>query len=237
MTSTSFELRVLPDAEAVADAAADILAAHAARGHQIALSGGSTPQRAYQLAAGRLADWSAARLWLGDDRYVPLDDERSNHRMVVEQLVAPLAEDRRPVLEAVRVDEPLEQAASDYEVRLRGALRDGAGLDLAVMGLGPDAHTASLFPGKPAVGETERWVVAVPEAGLEPFVPRVTLTRPVFEAAREMVWLVAGASKAEAMVRAFGDPPDPDAPSALVRPRTGRMLVLADREAAQQLSG
>lgn len=230
--SPHVERKVLADAEAVADLAAELLAAHAEQGHQIALAGGSTPKRAYRLATERLGDWSRATLWLGDERLVPLDDERSNARMVDEQLLSVLAEDKRPAFETVRTDLPLEQAASDYEVRLRGALRDGAGLDLVLLGLGPDSHTASLFPGKPAVEETERWVAPVPEAGMDPQVPRVSLTLPVLELAREVVFLVAGADKAEAMRRAFGPEPDPASPAAHVRPRTGRMLLLCDEAAA-----
>ena len=229
---TGVERKVVRDAEAVATLAAELLAAHAGQGHHIALAGGSTPKRAYRLATERLEDWSRATLWLGDERLVPADDERSNARMVSEQLLGALPEDRRPAFEAVRTDLPLEQAASDYEVRLRGVLRDGAGLDLVLLGLGPDAHTASLFPGKPAVREAERWVAPVPEAGMEPQVPRVTLTLPVLELAREVVFLVAGADKAQALQRAFGDDPDPASPAAHVRPRTGRLLVLCDEAAA-----
>jgi len=218
---TDIDLRVLPDAEAVADAAADLLVRHAAEGHQIALSGGSTPKRAYALATGRLEDWSAATLWLGDERLVPPDDERSNARMVREQLLDRLAEGHRPAFEAVDTGLELERAANDYELRLRGALRDGAALDLALMGLGPDGHTASLFPGKPEALEAERWVVPVPEPGMDPRVARVSLTLPLFNAAREVVFLVAGADKAHAMGRAFGDSPDPASPAAHARPNPG----------------
>lgn len=234
---TDLDLRVLPDAEAVADAAADLLVRHAAEGHQIALSGGSTPKRAYALAAGRLEDWSAATLWLGDERLVPPDDDRANARMVREQLLDRLAEEHRPAFEPVDTALDLDRAANDYELRLRGALRDGAALDLALLGLGPDAHTASLFPGKPEALEAERWVVPVPEPGMDPRVPRVSMTLPVFNAAREVVFLVAGADKAQAMARAFGDPPDPESPAAHGRPTAGRLVVLCDEAAAAGLSG
>jgi 6-phosphogluconolactonase len=232
---TDFDLRVLADAEAVAGAAADLLARHAAEGHQIALSGGSTPKRAYALAVERLTDWSGATLWLGDERVVEATDERANARMVREQLLDRLAQEHRPAFEAVDTTLELPQAANDYEVRLRGALRDGAALDLALMGLGPDAHTASLFPGKPEALEGERWVVAVPEPGMDPRVARVSLTLPVFNAAHEVVFLVAGADKAEAMGRAFGDAPDGVSPAAHVRPSPGRLLVLCDEAAAAGL--
>jgi 6-phosphogluconolactonase len=103
------------------------------------------------------------------------------------------------------------------------------------MGLGPDAHTASLFPGKPALGAIGRRAVAVPEAGMEPQVPRVTLTIEVFNSAREIVFLVAGADKAGALARAFGNTPDLDAPAARIRPVDGHLLVLADRAAGADL--
>ena len=229
------ELRVLPDAEAVAVAAAEILAAAAKAGGQIALSGGSTPKRAYRLAAEQLADWSSATLWLGDERHVPPDDERSNGRMVREQLIDVLEPSGRPRFEALAAGASLHQAAADYDGRLRSALLNGGRLDLAIMGIGPDAHTASLFPGKPAVEERRRWVVEVREAGMVPWVPRVTMTLPVFDSARDVVFLAAGEDKAEAVARAFADPPDPAAPSGMVRVRAGRLLVLADGAAAAGL--
>jgi 6-phosphogluconolactonase len=222
------EIHVLPDADAVASAAADLMVEHARNGAQIALAGGSTPKAAYRAAAQRLDDWSAARLWLGDERLVPETDPRSNYRMAREQL------GEHAPIERVRTEAGLEGAAGDYETRLRAALGDRIGLDLALMGLGPDGHTASLFPGKPALDERERLVAGVPEAGMEPQVPRVTLTLPVFNATREVVFLVAGADKALAVARAFGDPPDATVPSAHVRP-AGRLLVLCDEAAAARL--
>ena len=221
------EVRVLADAEAVASAAADLMVEHARNGAHIALSGGSTPKAAYRFAAERLEDWSRATLWLGDERLVGEDDERSNYRMAREQLggAAPI--------ERVATEHGLMGAVGDYEARLRAAL-GAAALDLALMGLGPDGHTASLFPGKPALEETGRLVAEVPEAGMEPQVPRVTLTFPAFNATREVVFLVAGADKALAVQRAFGDPPDGTVPAAHVRP-AGRLLVLCDEAAAARL--
>ncbi|MGI8622236.1 MAG: 6-phosphogluconolactonase [Solirubrobacteraceae bacterium] len=219
-------VEVLPDAEAVAAAAADRLVA--ARGH-VALSGGSTPKRAYALAARRRSDWSGVIFWLGDERHVAPDDERSNLRMAREQLGG------EAPIEAVRTELALEDAAADYEERLGAALGPGGRLDLALMGLGPDGHTASLFEGKPALQERVRLAVAVPEAGMGPFVARVTLTLPAFDAARAVLFLVAGEDKAKALRRAFGERPDPAAPSARVRPFDGELLVLADRAAAAAL--
>lgn len=215
-------LEVLDDKEAVAQRAAEILTT--ATGH-VALSGGSTPKRAYALAAAR-EDWSGVTLWMGDERHVPPDDEDSNYGMARAQLgeAAPI--------EPVRVELGLGEAAADYGRRFRDA---GGRLDLALMGLGPDGHTASLFPGKPALEERDHLVAAVPEPGLDPRVPRVTMTFKAFDLAGQVVFLVAGEDKAEAMVRAFGDPPDLGAPSARVRPLSGRLLVLADRAAAAGL--
>jgi 6-phosphogluconolactonase len=214
------QIEVLESKEAVARRAADLLVS--ARGH-VALSGGSTPKAAYVLAGQERTDWTGVTLWLGDERYVPIDDERSNAGMVRASLGL--------VPELVRTDLPLEEAAADYGRRFKAA---GGRLELSLMGLGPDGHTASLFPGKPALEEDHHLVVEVPEPGLDPRVPRVTLTFPAFAAAREVVFLVAGEDKAEAMVRAFGDEPDLSAPAARVRAGE-RLLVLADRAAAAHL--
>ncbi len=213
------DIEIVEDKDAVARRAADLLVA--ARGH-VALSGGSTPKQAYALAAG--ADFSGVTFWLGDERFVPIDDDDSNAGMVRASLgLEP---------ELVRTDLDLEAAAADYGRRFKAG---GGRLDLALMGLGPDGHTASLFPGKPALDEDHHLVVAVPEPGLDPRVPRVTMTYPAFAAARDVVFLVAGADKADAMARAFGDDPDLSAPAARIRPRSGRLLVIADRAAAANL--
>lgn len=221
-------LQVYADRDAVAAAAAERLVAAAGN---VVLAGGSTPKQAYALVGERRRDWSQTRLWLSDERHVPAGDERSNLGMVR----AALGSDAP--LEAVDTSQVPDAAAADYETRLRDALAGRPGVDLLLTGLGPDGHTASLFPDQPAVGERTRFVVGVPEAGMEPHVARVTLTLPVFHAAREVVFLVAGADKADAMLRAFGDPPDASVPAALARPQEGRLTVLADRDAAARLSG
>ena len=226
------ELEVLADKEAVARRAAEILAE--ARGH-VALSGGSTPRRAYALAAGLRSDWRGVTLWLGDERHVPLADPDSNARMVREELLTRLPSQTLPVFEPVDTSCDLDGAADDYDARLRAALGEGGRLQLALMGLGPDSHTASLFPGKPALHVRDRLAVAVPDAGMEPHVPRVTLTVPVFNAAEHVVFLVAGADKADAVARAFGSTPDSASPGSHIRPGSGVLRVLADQDAAAQL--
>jgi 6-phosphogluconolactonase len=224
-------IEVLEDKAAVAERAAVLLAGVQAGAH-VALSGGSTPKSAYALAAEKRSDWSGVTLWLGDERVVPGEDERSNALMVREQLLTRIPRGTLPRFEPVETSLSPESAADDYDRRLHSAV---SRFDLCLMGLGPDSHTASLFPGKPALDITGRWAVAVPEAGMEPYVPRVTLTFEVFNNARDVVFLVAGEDKADAMVRAFGEPPDPDAPSGRVRPTGGNLLVLADRAAAAHL--
>ena len=174
-------------------------------------------------------------MWLGDERVVPHDDERSNLRMVRESLWERLPEERRPRLLPVDTSLGHDAAAAAYESLLRETLGNHPRVDLALLGLGPDAHTASLFPGKPAVQETKRLAVGVPEAGMEPQVARVTLTLPLLNSAREIVFLIAGADKAEAVRRAFGDPPDPSAPAAHVRPGAGTLTLVLDAAAAAEL--
>jgi 6-phosphogluconolactonase len=226
------DLRVVDDpARAVADLFLDVACA----GGHVALSGGATPKRAYELAAEADQDLSAATLWLGDERVVPSADERSNLRMVRRALIDRLPDERRPRLMAVQTELGPDGAAAAYESLLRENLGNHPRLDLALMGLGPDGHTASLFPGEPALQEGHRFVVGVPVAGMEPLVPRVTLTLPVFNSAREVVFLVAGADKAQAVARAFGTPPDPTAPSAVVRPGAGKLIVVLDPPAAAEL--
>jgi 6-phosphogluconolactonase len=230
MTATDIRVVADPAAE-VADLLVDIACA----GGHIALSGGSTPKRAYELAARSDADLSAATLWLGDERLVPEDDERSNLRMVRTALTDRLPEERRPRLMPVDTSLGPDAAAAEYEAMLLRTIGGHPRLDLALMGLGPDGHTASLFPGQPAVAETQRYAVGVPDAGMEPMVPRVTLTLPLFNTAREVVFLVAGADKAEAVARVFGTPPDETAPAALVRPGAGKLLLVLDEPAAAEL--
>jgi len=202
------------------------LAHAAARGGHIAISGGSSPRRAYELAAEAQPDWSRVEVWFADDRCVPPADERSNYRLAQETLLGRLAAAPAAV-HRVQGELAPEAAAQAYDDELRGVV-----LDLAVLGIGPDGHTASLFPNAPALGETERRAVAVP-AGFEPFVDRVTLTLPVLRAARLVLFLVDGAGKAEAAKRAFAAEPSPAVPASLVRSEQGRTLVVMDEAAAQ----
>jgi 6-phosphogluconolactonase len=214
---------------------AERLAQAAAAGAHIALAGGSTPRRAYELAATHDIDWTAATMWFGDDRSVPPDDPASNYAMVAAALLDRLPAEHRPVVRRIEGELGPEPAADAYEAAIREHLGHAPRLDFALLGLGGDGHTASLFPGKPALREHRRCAVAVPEAGLEPFVPRVTMTFPMFNAAREVVFLVEGEDKARAVARAFGSPADPTAPAAHVRPEAGELEIVLDAAAASEL--
>ncbi len=219
------EIRIVADPEAAGLAAAELLVGAARSGRSVVLAGGSTPRRAYELAADACPDWSGTELWYGDDRCVPAGDERSNQRLVRESLLDLLEAPPR-VVHAIPTELAPDEAAAAYDRELRGA-----SLGLVLLGLGSDGHTASLFPGAPALEERTRLAVAA-EAGLEPFVPRVTLTIPALAAAEHVVFLVVGADKAEPVRRAFAEPPSRRTPASLVRSAHGSTTVILDEAAA-----
>lgn len=220
-----------------AGAAAERLAETVGKGGHVALAGGSTPRAAYERAAGMDTDWSAATLWFGDDRCVPPDHEHSNYRMVEEALLDRIRGDQ-PDVRRIQGELGPDAGADAYEDELTAVFgSEVPRLDLILLGLGPDAHTASLFPGDDALGEVERRVVGVPTPGMAPLVSRVTITLPVVNAAREVVFLVSGEDKAEAVARAFSGIPDPSAPASLVQPENGSLILLADPAATKLLEG
>lgn len=220
-----------------AGAAAERLAEAVRGGSHIALAGGSTPRAAYERVAEMGLDWSATTLWFGDDRCVPPDHEHSNYRMVREALLDRI-DGEQPKVERIAGERGPAEAASAYHAALRGTFGDGIPqLDLILLGLGPDAHTASLFPGDAALGERERLAVGVETPGMAPLVSRVTITLPVVNGAREVVFLVSGEDKAEAVARAFSGAEDPGAPASLVRPGSGALTLLADAGATRLLEG
>ncbi|MGE5275032.1 MAG: 6-phosphogluconolactonase [Verrucomicrobiota bacterium] len=223
---TDVDVRILDTAELAGEAAAALIAGAAEGGGHIGLSGGSGPRPAYERTGILRPDWSRVELWWVDDRCVPPADGRSNYRTIRESLLDGLS---RPPAEVHRVRGELqpEEAAAEYDAAL-----DGVTLVLALMGIGPDGHTASLFPNAPTLDETQRRAVAV-EAGMEPFVPRVTMTRPVLGAARTMVYLATGDAKADAVRRAFADEPSPATPASLVR--GVETIAILDRSAAAYL--
>ena len=229
MTLYGVELTVCPDAEEAASVVADELVAAARDGQTIALTGGTSPGRAYELAAQREPDWSPASLWWGDERCVPPEDERSNFRLARETLLDGLEAPPREV-QRIRGELGAEEAAQEYDLLLNGVQ-----LDFVLLGLGPDGHVASLFPGEPTLDERERRAIPA-EARLEPLVDRVTMTVPTLSSAPAVVFIVTGEEKAEAVERAFARPPGPMAPASLIRSAAGRTSVIADTAATAGLA-
>lgn len=232
---------ILPDADAVARAAADrlIAACEAARTERIAicLSGGSTPKRLYALLAGPdhvgRVPWARVHWFFGDDRVVPWDDARSNVRMVREAFGHGTSLPTTH-LHFIPSDAGAEAGAKAYARTLldfygADALDPDRPLfDLVLLGLGEDGHTASLFPGRPALAEATALAAPVPEAGLAPFVPRITLTVPALASSALVLFLVTGAGKAAPLGRlAAGE----DLPAGRVAAR-GRSAWLLDAAAA-----
>lgn len=197
-------LRPFPDAEAVARHAADVLAWRIgdARkiGHEvhIALAGGTTPRRAYELLAGIEGSWKHVHLWLGDERCVPPDHPDANARMVRESLYAN-ARAEPPSLHELPSPEVPEDAAWLYGRAIVDKVPGGV-FDIVLLGIGTDGHTASLFPGHPALRVTEAPCVAVRNAPKPP-PERVTLTLEVLRRAHHTLLLVTGSDKREALAR------------------------------------
>jgi len=221
-----------PDLHVVDDPAAEVgalLAAQARAGGSIVLTGGSTPAAAYRHAARLEPDWSNVTLWWGDERCVPPDDERSNYRLAKETLLD-LVERPPAAVHRIRGEAPPAEAASELDGELAGAA-----LDLLLLGLGPDGHMASLFPGSPQLAVVDRRATHGP-AGLEPWVHRITFTVPTIQSAKRVVFLVSGASKADAVARAFGGEITPDVPASLSR-LAPRVEVFLDSAAGDKLDG
>ncbi len=236
-------LKVFSDLEALSRAAAALVveqakAALAARGRVLlALSGGGTPARTYELLGSpplrEAVAWERMHLFFGDERCVPPDDRRSNYRLVRERLVEQVSLPPEQVHAIFCLGDP-EAAARGYEELLRRELGEGQpGFDMALLGLGADGHTASLFPGQEP--PPEAWVVPVKRAQEEFF--RVTLTPTVLNRTRLVVFLVSGPEKAQALKAVLeGGPVALPPPARLIRPAAGEVYWLADRPAAGLLT-
>jgi 6-phosphogluconolactonase len=247
---SSRKIRILADAEAVSRAAAEEFvrlanAAIAARGQfTIALSGGSTPKRLYQLLAEtpfrEQVAWDKVEFFWGDERSVPPDHNDSNYHMASEAMLRKLPVPATHIhrMEAERTDR--DAAARDYEAALARVFKTSVGgelpaFDLILLGMGPDGHTASLFPHTTALKERSRWVVVnyVPKFATD----RVTFTVPVLNRAREVLFLIAGADKAAPLHEVLEGPPNSDEyPSQFVKPAPGELVLFVDRAAAAKLT-
>jgi 6-phosphogluconolactonase len=223
------EITVVADAEEAAHLVAERLAGQARTGGSLVLTGGSTPRVAYQLAAELEPDWSRVELWWGDERCVPPDDERSNYGMAKTALLDGL---EQPPAAVHRMQGELgrDEGAAEYERELAGV----GTFNLVLLGLGPDGHVASLFPGFVTLDVADRDVVGS-EAGHEPFVDRISLTLPRLGATRELLFLVAGEDKADAVARALVGEPSHETPGSLARAAGGTTRAVLDRAAAAKL--
>lgn len=249
------DVRIWPNEDELAAQAAEFIIqsareAIAARGRfTLVFTGGSTPERMYTLLGqphmAAQIDWAKCFLFWGDERFVPPDDERSNYGMTW-----------RTLIERVRASTPMEnifpmpvqagspaQGADYYADSLQqffGLPVDGAEpprFDLVLLGLGDDGHVASLFPGYPTLHITDRWVVSSPPGTLPPPVDRITLTFPVLNAARQILFMVSGDKKAEAVRDIIeGEAPLDRRPGVGVQPTDGVVTWLLDKSAARLLT-
>jgi len=247
--TTKVTYYVLPDSEALARAMAEQLLAAAqeavaSRGvARIAISGGNTPKRTFEMLADPAATefsvfpWDKTDLFWVDERCVPPDDKESNYRMTKLALLdkVPLAADH-----VFRIEGELdpELAAARYESVIRNRFRlEGAELptfDLAALGMGPDGHTASLFPHTAGIHELTRVAIANHVPQKETW--RVTLTSPVINQGRKVVFLIGGTDKAEVLSSVLGKTYDPETwPSQVIQPKSGQLLMLLDMAAAAEL--
>ncbi len=246
--SSTFEIRTLTTPQDLFAAAAEevVRAANdavAQRGRfTIALSGGSTPRNLFNLLATNartVLPWDRMFFFWGDERHVPPTDPESNYRMADESLLSKV-----PVLPAnvfrIAAENPdAAAAAAAYEQTLQKSFALSPGqfpiFDLILLGMGPDGHTASLFPGTAGLQERSRLVIA---NWVEKFkTNRITLTLPVLNAARCVTFLVSGTDKASALHAVLeGDAPGEQYPSKLVRPTDGKLIWLVDRAAASELT-
>lgn len=202
---------------------------------QVALAGGETPKAAYVALARQHLPWDRVDVLLGDERWVPADDPSSNARMLRETLLAPGEPGAAACFHPVPTDRPEPAASAQAFARMLETICAGTPpqLDLALLGLGDDGHTASLFPGTAAPGVNDQWATIGEGKGL----PRVTLTAPVLSAARRVVFVVSGANKSQALRRLLDPAEDPArTPARLIQPAHA-VLVLADAAAASDLAG
>jgi 6-phosphogluconolactonase len=237
-------IQISNSAESLSEAAASLFVEQARRAIQtqdrftVALSGGHTPESTYRLLTQppfrEQVPWVKVHVFWGDERCVPLDDPRSNARMAREALLdhVPIPADQ---IYPIHCAHNPQQGAEEYETFLQGFFANGQPrFDLVLLGLGENGHTASIFPGTPAVDERERWVVAVYVD--EQAMWRVTLTPPIINQAMTVAFLVAGDAKAQIVQRVLDGPFAPHTlPAQLIRPIYGDLYWLLDKAASRRL--
>lgn len=241
------ELRVCGDAEQFASAAAELFVSVAAESiknrerFRVALSGGSTPKRVYELLAtdafSHRINWEAVDLFWGDERYVPADDRDSNYRMTAEVLLRNISVPRTNIHRVPTEVSPPQAAASAYEEDIRRSFGDTVSIpqfDLIYLGLGTNGHTASLFPHSPALREKSRLVLADFVAEVKTW--RISMSAPLLNRGRTVAFLVEGQSKSQVLCDVLLGPRDPERlPAQLINPE-GNLFWLVDASAAALLS-
>ncbi len=239
------EIKVFDTLEDLSRAAADRLRKRVAEAApeqkvSVAFSGGTTPRTMFKLLAAPESGvaWERTELFQVDERMVPPDNAQSNFRAIRGYLLVHVPDLQRSFHRMLGEAEDAARAAEDYALTLEAALDTAPGecprLDLVYLGMGVDGHTASLFPGSPALEETRRWVR--PNASPRVTLPRLTLTYPILNAARELIFMVSGADKAETLRAVLEDPIRPrELPAQGVRPAEGRVRWYVDQAAAQRL--
>ena len=233
--------RVLPDLDALSDAAAREIAGAAQRAIDlrerflVALAGGRTPTRTYEsLALAPLkdeVDWGSVEFFWSDERAVPPDHPDSNYGMARRTLLTPLGVDDVRVHRMPGEAPDLDRAAREYESELVRCAGARPVLDLVLLGVGADGHTASLFPGTDALAETSRWVVATAKPGSA--AGRLTLTFPAILAARQIMVLVTGIDKAEVLQLAMEGGPFAGLPAQRLQEAGSRVAWFVDADAAR----
>jgi 6-phosphogluconolactonase len=217
---------------ASAEIARRLLAARRERGGaHLALSGGTTPARTYELLGAALDDWQAIDVWFADERCVGPDDDESNYKLARETLLGAASGLDEARVHRMRGELGPDDGAANYasELREHAPIEEGlAVLDVVVLGIGPDGHVASLFPGAPTLDVEDELCLGVHDSPKPP-PERITLSLPVLRAARRCVLLATGASKADA-VSAMLDKPSRHVPASLLR--RGRLSVIVDDAAA-----
>lgn len=242
----STTITVCPDPADLAARAANLLIVEARQAiarsgrFTIALSGGSTPEKTFGLLAGRSAeiDWSRTWIFFGDERFVPPDDPRANFHLAQRTLLSKVPVPSGNIFPVQTWRSSPADAAAAYDAAIQWAFNsDSPRFDLILLGLGDDGHTASLFPGKPALDASDRLVTSSPPGVLPPPVERVTFTFPLINGAAHAAFLVAGSGKAAPVKDILeGGASVNDRPAAGVRPTHGRLTWLLDEAAAAQLS-
>lgn len=198
----------------------------------ISLCGGSTPKPLYELLSKAEVDWAKCRIFLGDERMVSPDHDGSNFKMISDALLAPADGPAENVFRWMTETGDPALAAADYNNKIDASFNGEPIFDLTFLGLGDDAHTASLFPYSPALAETKRFAV---ENWVEKFASyRLTTTFPLINSSRNIAFLVSGSSKAEALnVVLNGDLNSLQYPAQAVAPANGKLYWLVDSDAAR----